>query len=75
MLSSNAFQYILLSGTLHTVKEVGAFLEEAVIMRDFDHENVLSLIGIVMKGSQPYVVLPYMANGDLKSYIREPTRV
>ena len=44
-------------------------------MREFNHPNVLSLIGIAMKGTQPLVILPFMANGDLKTYIREPSRV
>ena len=52
-----------------------AFFGEAMVMKDFEHENVLSLIGVSIKGSQPLVVLPYMEHGDLKTYIREPTRV
>ena len=57
------------------MKEVGAFLEEAAVMKDFDHENVLRLIGVAIKESQPLVILPFMAHGDLKSYIREADRV
>ena len=53
-----------------------AFLDEAMIMKDFDHPNVLSLVGIsVAPGEFPLVILPYMANGDLLSYIRNEDNV
>lgn len=51
--------------------DVQGFLDEALIMKDFDHENILSLIGICLgKDHMPLVVLPYMAHGDLLSYLR-----
>ncbi len=51
------------------------FLEEGLLMKDFDHPNVLGLIGLTFdpEGS-PLVVLPLMENGDLKSFIKR-TRV
>ena len=67
--------YVVTSGTQHTVKEIGSFLEEAMVMRDFDHANVLSLIGVALKGDQPLVVLPFMQHGDLKTYIKDPSKV
>jgi len=58
------------------VQDVNAFLDEAMIMKDFDHINVLSLIGIsVAQGEFPLVILPFMANGDLLSYIRNKDNV
>lgn len=41
-------------------------------MKDFDHPNVMSLIGICFneKGS-PMVILPFMSHGDLLTYIRK----
>ena len=51
------------------------FLEEATIMMDFDHENVLSLTGICIKDDLPYVVLPIMENGDLKSFTSSAKQV
>lgn len=45
------------------------FLEEATIMRGFGHPNVLSLIGVAMDKQEIYVVLPYMENGDLRSFV------
>ena len=52
-----------------------SFLEEALIMKDFSHANVLRLHGVVIKFEKPYVVLPYMANGDLREYIRNVSGV
>ena len=45
-------------------------------MKDFDHENVMNLIGIVNidennLGKMPYVIMPLMHNGDLKSFVMD----
>lgn len=49
-----------------------AFLEEAMIMKDFHHTNVLSLIGLCVDADgQLMVITPYMKYGDLLSYIRD----
>lgn len=55
---------------------VELFLKEAVIMNDFRHVHVLSIIGITcdVDGS-PMVILPFMANGDLRKYILNPDLV
>lgn len=49
-----------------------AFLEEALIMKDFHHMNVLPLIGLsIEEGGGLMVIIPYMKYGDLLSYIRD----
>lgn len=46
------------------------FLYEANRMKDFSHPNVLSLIGITWDSArQAMVLLPFMKNGDLRSYL------
>lgn len=46
------------------------FLSEANRMKDFSHPNVLSLVGVSWDPiRKALVLLPYMKNGDLRSYI------
>ena len=41
-------------------------------MKSFDHPNVLKLIGVcVDAGPAPYIVMPFMANGSLLSYLKK----
>ena len=41
-------------------------------MLDFDHRNILHLVGVCFntEDNLPAIVLPYMANGDLRSFLR-----
>lgn len=62
----------LLKATHCTTEEIESFLQEAVIMRRFNHPNVLHLIGVVWeKGQLPVVILPFMGNGDLRTLVRK----
>ncbi|KAM9514284.1 LOW QUALITY PROTEIN: tyrosine-protein kinase receptor UFO [Guaruba guarouba] len=51
------------------------FLTEAACMKEFDHPNVMSLIGVCLQPwgdgglPAPIVVLPFMAHGDLHSFL------
>ena len=52
-----------------------SFLEEASIMSTFEHPNVLSLIGVALDHQEkPYVVLPFMENGDLKTFVSSSSK-
>lgn len=49
---------------------IESFLHEAKLMRDFRHANVLGIVGVAFDpDGSPMVVLPYMANGDLRRYV------
>ena len=54
-----------------SMDNVNDFISECVIMLGFDHPNVLKLLGVCFDTSDglPLIVLPYMENGDLKSYL------
>ena len=41
-------------------------------MYKFDHPNVISLIGLCLDaGPAPYIILPFMENGSLLSYVKK----
>ena len=41
-------------------------------MNKLDHPNVLTLRGVCLDGGpSPYIVMPYMTNGSLLSYLKE----
>ena len=47
-------------------------------MKDFEHDNVLSLVGLALVRGRPFVMTPFMDEGDLKDYIdwtKHPDRV
>ena len=48
------------------------FIKECIIAKQLDHPNVLGLIGvsIIRAEALPLMILPYMHNGDVKSYLR-----
>jgi len=50
------------------------FYQEAVIVSQFDHLNVVSLFG-VMVGKTPSMVLEYMSRGNLSKYLNKVKRM
>ena len=54
--------------------ELNLFISESVVMKSFKHRNVLSLVGVYVgvkdEIAAPYIILPFMANGDLKGYLQ-----
>ena len=48
-----------------------SFLNECVLMKKVDHINVLSLLGVCLdtEDGLPYIILPFMDNGDLKTFL------
>ena len=52
-------------------EEVNELMEECLQMKSFQHPNVMNLLGVCLDaGPAPYLILPYMANGNLLSYLR-----
>ena len=47
-------------------------LKECSKMHNFSHPNVLTLIGVCLDGGPtPYIIMPFMANGSLLSYLKK----
>ena len=47
-------------------------LKECVKMKELDHPNILTLIGVCLDGGPaPYIVMPFMARGSLLSYLKK----
>ena len=52
--------------------QMSQMLEESVKMKDLNHPNILGLIGIcIERGTAPYIVMPFMANGSLLAYLKQ----
>ena len=55
--------------------DLNLFISESVIMKDFKHRNVLGLVGVSVGVEEdkavPYIIIPFMANGDLKGYLKD----
>ncbi|XP_031416827.1 ephrin type-A receptor 6 isoform X1 [Clupea harengus] len=47
------------------------FLKEASIMGQFDHPNIIRLEGVVTKSRPVMIVVEYMENGSLDSFLRK----
>ena len=53
-------------------KKIDGFIQEALIMKDFDHPRVLHLIGVsFFDDMSPYLVTPYMANGSFLAFLND----
>lgn len=45
-------------------------------MRRFNHPNVLRLLGIsISTNGNPSIILPYMHNSDLRTYVADPFKI
>ena len=51
--------------------DIADFLKECLKMKAFTHPHVMGILGICLDGQTPYVVMPFMANGSLHTYLRK----
>ena len=49
-----------------------SFIRESVLMKNFDHPNVLHILGVGLDPDNglPFIVLPFMVNGNLQMYLK-----
>ena len=65
--------FVYMAGESCDNGSIEAFLREGMIMHEFSHEHILTLIGVAIgSNGLPMIVLPYMPNGNLKTYITKP---
>ncbi|KAL3084014.1 hypothetical protein niasHS_008886 [Heterodera schachtii] len=46
------------------------FLKEAILMKNFDHPNIVKLLGVSMEGEQ-FLVLELMDGGDMRNFLQK----
>ncbi|GAB6019052.1 macrophage stimulating 1 receptor (c-met-tyrosine kinase), variant 2 [Chamberlinius hualienensis] len=65
-----AVKSMINDGQLKSRKEIWSLLREVFCMKDLDHVNILTVIAVSINSKgYPMVITPFMANGDLHSYI------
>lgn len=53
-------------------ESVNDLIKECTKMQDFDHPNILKLIGVCLDGGPaPYIIMPFMVNGDLLTFLKK----
>ena len=75
-------RYVIFLDGIHCIKigfidneAVQELLRECVKMKSLNHLHVMTLKGICLDGGPvPYIVLPYMSNGSLLSYLKKERR-
>ncbi|XP_077593672.1 muscle, skeletal receptor tyrosine-protein kinase [Stigmatopora nigra] len=48
------------------------FQREAALMAEFDHSNIVRLLGVCAAGKPMCLMFEYMAHGDLNAFLRRP---
>ena len=68
-LATNLCVYVPVDVSLSNAKE---FIDECITASKFDHPNVLSIIGVSINPDDdtPLMVMPYMHNGSVQSYVK-----
>ena len=70
-------QYIIFRYSIYTDynENLQSFLNECVLMKKLNHPNVLPILGICLESNDetglPFMLLPFMVNGDLRSYLKK----
>lgn len=66
------YNKVVISGVSVTYeRDMTEFLQEALLMKDLRHPNIIHLYGVVIFNYAPFVVFEYMDSGDLRSYIKK----
>ena len=66
---------MLVAENVPRISDVSTFLEEATILKEFDHPHVVGLTGVAIINNLPHVVTPLMDNSDLRTFLRREDTV
>ena len=56
----------------YSAKNIEDLIAESERMKRFKHQNVMGLIGVSIDvGERPFIVMPFMANGSLLTYLKK----
>ena len=65
-----SYNNLLYTTGIFSTSDLNSLVEESLKMSNFNHPNVMKLIGVCIDREIPYIVMPYMTNGSLLSYLR-----
>lgn len=70
--ASNNYDAIIIMLGFYDKSIVRGLMKECSKMYKFDHPNVLTLKGVCLDGGPaPYIIMPFMANGSLLTYLHK----
>ena len=74
MAASSEFEnygHIIFLVGVATQADIDSLMSESATMVNFDHPNVVKLIGVCFDTTDqlPFIILPFMVNKDLKSFL------
>lgn len=50
---------------------ITSFMQEAMVIKDLKHPNVVELVGVVLqRAAPPYIITPLTRNGDLGHFLK-----
>ena len=50
---------------------ITSFIQEAMIIKDLKHPNIIKLVGVVLqRAAPPFIVTPLTKNGDLAHFLK-----
>lgn len=58
---------------LSSKQQLRSLLSESLLMKRFDHPNIVGLLGVCFDTPDgfPYLILPFMANGNIRDYLKD----
>ena len=54
-----------------SASDLQSLVEESQIMARFDHPNIMKLLGVTITKNKSFIIMPFMAQGSLLSYLRK----